>query len=59
MSLRLRAVIIGAGGQDGFFLKEQLSESGFDVYGYGRKEYKWVKKLDVSSFNAMHNLLRK
>ena len=54
-----RAIIFGAGGQDGFYLQKYLKESGFEVFSFTHKSGDPAFRLDVSDFKNVSRVISK
>lgn len=56
--MRRDAIIFGGGGQDGLFLRDLLSSSGYDVLSFARPGGANGPFLDVSEFDQVENVIR-
>lgn len=53
----MKAIIFGVNGQDGFYLRQLLTEKGIEVIGIGRKTDKGG--TDITSYNEVSDLIKK
>jgi GDPmannose 4,6-dehydratase len=56
--MKQRAIIFGAGGQDGFFLREYLLPLGYQVFSYTHHGGLAGSAVDVADFQSIANVIR-
>jgi len=54
----MKALIFGAGGQDGTFITTYLQELGWQVFGYGHKPGQLELSVDVSNFEGIEQIIK-
>lgn len=54
----MKALIFGAGGQDGTFITTYLQKLGWQVFGYGHKPGQLELSADVSNFEGIEQIIK-